>query len=66
MGNYTIIIEGHGINGNGTDKDADVMAREFAQALINAGQLDVKASFVYGTSLITQITSPIGSSKRLL
>lgn len=49
MGNWTIIFQGHGQNGNNGDpKDADQIAKETAQKLRDAGQtLDV-AQFIYG------------------
>jgi hypothetical protein len=53
MGTYSIIIEGHGINHNGTSKDADEMAKAFVHALRSSGQAEVKGYFVYGPKLAT-------------
>lgn len=61
MGEWTAIISGHGINGGGTDKDADEQLKALV-AKLQDGQEDVRGVFLYGfNALKTQSTSP-GSS----
>lgn len=55
MGTWTITIEGHGINHNGTPKDADEMAKAFVAALRQSGHTEVKGFFVYGPKLATPL-----------
>lgn len=54
MGNWTLVIQGHGINGNATDNDADELAKLFLSTLVSRGQHDIKGAFVYGASLLDE------------
>lgn len=52
MGNWTIIIEGTGQHhNNGDPKDADVIAHEFTDALLRAGQSVEHSTFTSGGRL---------------
>lgn len=57
-GTWTIIIEGHGINHNGTPKDADEMAKALVASLRDSGQAEVKGYFLYGPKLASSIVEP--------
>ena len=49
MGNWAIVITGHGANHNHDPKiDADLIAQEFAERLVDAGQDVSSAQFLYG------------------
>jgi len=49
MGNWAIVITGHGANHNNDPKiDADLIAREFASRLRDAAQQITSAQFLYG------------------
>ena len=55
MGTYSIVIEGSGINHNGTPQDADEMGKAFVSALRASGHTNVKGYFAYGPQLATQL-----------
>ena len=49
MGDWTILIQGHGQNGNAGDpRDADQIAKETVARLAEAGQILFVAQFIYG------------------
>lgn len=48
MGEYTIIISGHGRNQNEHPDDADVLARSLVETLVVGGHDEVKGVFIYG------------------
>lgn len=59
MGNYTIVIQGHGINHNGDPKDADEMAAAFVEQLRASNQSEVKGYFCYGIDLADDIVEKL-------
>jgi len=68
MGTWTIVIEGHGINHNGTPKDADEMGKALVAALRASGHTEVKGYFLYGPKLATafvEATMKRGTGSRL-
>lgn len=51
MGDYSIVIQGCGINRNGTPNDADEMAKALVAALRGNHHTKVKGFFCYGVEL---------------
>ena len=48
MGEWTIVIQGHGIHDNGRPDDADVLCQRFVDDLAAKGQLIQSADFTVG------------------
>lgn len=48
MGEWTIVIQGHGIHDNGREDDADALCQRFVEELAAKGQHLQSASFTAG------------------
>jgi len=48
MGNWTLVVRGHGGNQNGLASDADALSAKFVDELEAAGQTVESAVWVYG------------------
>ena len=49
MGEWAIVIHGHGIHDNGRDDDADAICKRFVDELAKSQQV-INATFTVGTS----------------
>lgn len=50
MGNWTMVVEGHGIHDNGKPEDADAMLRNFAGDLRIAGHVVSRVQITTGAA----------------
>jgi hypothetical protein len=64
MGNWVMIVEGHGIHDNGKDEDADAMLRQFAVDLRTKGHVVSHVSITsgFGKRLSPPLSTAIGRS----
>lgn len=57
MGNWVMVIEGHGIHDNGREDDADSMLRDFAGKLRIAGQAVQSVSMTVGAARVLPVST---------
>jgi hypothetical protein len=48
MGQWTVVIQGHGIHDNGRNDDADRMVTQFVKDLLEKGHVISSVSFTVG------------------
>ena len=58
MGQWTIVIHGHGIHDNGRDDDADAICRRFVDELARSGEVQ-SAQFTVGASRPIEIPQKV-------